>query len=279
VAELVQAAAYFALARERESIRRKRLAGQLPPWTDNPILRQWRFTNVHREHDRTTMWLREHLRVHLTGLRLVEATLIFRWFNRVETGERVEDLLLNGWDRTEAKQRLIDAPKLVTGAYIVRSPWGMSKLDGLLGCIDAALPMLPAMVEQWGSSLQAAWQDLVTIPYMGKFTSGEVVIDLRFTPVLSGAQDVNTWTVAGPGCARGLGLVVAGDATLYDYNSAKHQVEMVSVMCELLTMSKDPQHWPTEWDPWELHECEMWACEWAKFQSAVAGNRLKRRFA
>jgi hypothetical protein len=275
---LKQATEYFALARERESIRLKRLANQPLPWTNNPILRQWRFTNVHREHDRTTIWLREHLREKLDGLRLIEATLIFRWFNRIETGERVEDLLLNGWDSEEARRRLIDAPKLVTGAYIVRSPWGVSKLEGLLACIDSARSMLPAMVEHWGDSLQAAWQDLTIIPYMGKFTSGEVVIDLRFTPVLNQAYDVNSWTVAGPGCARGLGLVVAGDAGLYDYNSEKHQVEMLAVMIELLAMSKDPQHWPVEWDPWELHECEMWACEWAKYQSAMAGNRLKRKY-
>jgi hypothetical protein len=54
------AAKYFALARERESIRRGRLAGALPPWTHDPIFRQWRFCNVHRENDRTTIWFRDH---------------------------------------------------------------------------------------------------------------------------------------------------------------------------------------------------------------------------
>jgi hypothetical protein len=43
-------------------------------------------------------------------------------------------------------------------------------------------------------------------------------------------------------------------------------------------MSRDPAYWPAEWEPWELHEAEMWACEYAKYRSAQAGGRLKRRF-
>ena len=290
---LCQAVDYFALARERESIRRKRLAGEPPPWTEDPILRAWRFTNVHREHDKTTIWFRENIRVPLIAkckgvqpyaelmdakIRLVEATLIFRWFNFIDTGERLKDLLINGWDGDEARRRLTDVGKIITGAYMVRTPFGVPKLEALIQLIDTALPMLPSMVPTWGDSLAGAWKDLVKIPYMGSFTSGEVVIDLRYTPILQNAWDINTWTVAGPGAAKGLGYVTAEDPDLFDYTSVDHQLEMVEVMYELLEMSRNPQHWPAHWDPWELHECEMWACEWAKYQSAKAGNRLKRKF-
>jgi hypothetical protein len=40
--------------RERESVRRKREAGLPYPWTDNPILRDYRFCNIEREQDRVT---------------------------------------------------------------------------------------------------------------------------------------------------------------------------------------------------------------------------------
>jgi hypothetical protein len=39
---------------ERESIRRKREAGLPFPWTDNPILRDYKFCNISREHDAVT---------------------------------------------------------------------------------------------------------------------------------------------------------------------------------------------------------------------------------
>src|SRR5207247_6900297 len=93
---------YFRLAREREAIRRRKAAGQPWPWTDDPILRDWFFCNVHREMDKTTVWFREHVRSTLSGWRAVEATLCFRWFNLIETGEVVRELLCEGWKRDEA---------------------------------------------------------------------------------------------------------------------------------------------------------------------------------
>jgi len=44
---------------ERESIRIKREQGSEWPWTEDEILQQYKFTNVKREHDKTTMKLKE----------------------------------------------------------------------------------------------------------------------------------------------------------------------------------------------------------------------------
>jgi len=65
---------YFRLAREREAIRRRRAAGEPWPWSADAIFREWRFCNVHREHDKTTVWFREHVRSKIDGWRVVEAT-------------------------------------------------------------------------------------------------------------------------------------------------------------------------------------------------------------
>src|SRR5258708_4211053 len=43
--------------RERESIRLKKLAGEPWPWTKDKILQTYSFTNVKREHDRTSQLL------------------------------------------------------------------------------------------------------------------------------------------------------------------------------------------------------------------------------
>ena len=47
---------------ERQRIYLKRQAGEPWPWTDDPILRDYRIENVFREQDRVTVWLREHWR-------------------------------------------------------------------------------------------------------------------------------------------------------------------------------------------------------------------------
>ena len=52
--QLAKADEFFATAREGERIRYRRMAGEPYPWTTDPVLREWRFCNVHREHDRTT---------------------------------------------------------------------------------------------------------------------------------------------------------------------------------------------------------------------------------
>jgi hypothetical protein len=269
---------FFATARERERIRHKRMAGEPGPWTTDPVLRDWRFCNVHREHDRTTEWFHREVRRHLEGLAVVEATVIFRWFNLIETGERIKDLLLTGWDSDEARRRLTGVRPLVTGAYQIKTINGMDKLEGALQAIDTARPMLPRMVPRWGRDLRSAWRDLREVPYLGRFMAYEVVSDLRWTPVLQNAKDVQTWASAGPGATAGLGLVARGDSRVYKRDSDLDQLAMRDLMQELLAMSRQEDLWPQEWTPWEMREVEHWSCEFLKYETARGGERLKRRY-
>lgn len=275
--QFLHADEFFATARERYQIKLKREAGQPPPWTTDKIMQEWRFTNVHREDDRTTVWFRDNVRSKLDGLAVVEATLIFRWFNRIETGAAVLDLLLHGWDTKEARERLTGISPIVTGAYIIKAGDGVSKLEGILACIDQARPQLPRFIPRWGHSLRGAWEDLKTLNYMGGFMSYEVITDLRHTPVLNQAVDIMTWGNLGPGAIRGIGRVVANNPELYA-NSSKGQAQMLTLMAELLALSQDQMYWPQEWPRWEMHEVEMWLCEYAKYCNGKEGFRLKRKY-
>ena len=53
---------YFYWQEERESIRKKKENDLQPPWTNDPILQEFKFCQVYREEDRTTRWLRKHIR-------------------------------------------------------------------------------------------------------------------------------------------------------------------------------------------------------------------------
>jgi hypothetical protein len=274
---------FFSVARERERIRLKREAGQKKPWTDDKIFRAWRFCNVHRENDKTSVWFRDNIRKPLLDAdpqKQIESTIIFRWFNRIQTGEKIKDLLLGQWDTEEARDRLRDEKPVVTGAYIIKGPDGYSKLDGVLYCVNAALDRTPEMTKRWGSTqdftLQEAWEDLVEFYYLGPFMAYEIVTDLRWTPVLGNAPDIMTWANAGPGCARGLGWII-GDQRAFNSNSAKHQLGMLSMMEGLLEYSKTDL-WPSSWQPWEMREVEHWLCEFDKYKRAERGDDLKRRF-
>lgn len=279
---------YFATARERYSIMLRRSAGEpRQSWTQDSCYRQWRFCNVHREDDRTTVWFRENIRDPLSSRKsmrdVVEATLIFRWFNRIETGEIIRDLLLGTWNSDTARQRLTGVSPVVTGAYIIKGDTGYSKLDGVLRCIDFARIELPRMLEVWQAqgqelTLQSVWSSLQILHQLGPFMAYEVVSDLRWTPLLQHAPDIRTWANAGPGCARGLSRVVTGKPSLFNRGSRKDQMQMVELMQEILEHSQNDSFWPQAWKPWEMREAEHWACEYDKYKRAEEGDNLKRRF-
>lgn len=47
---------------EREKIRIKKETGEPFPWTEDPILKAYRFCNVRREDDTVTKWIAENIR-------------------------------------------------------------------------------------------------------------------------------------------------------------------------------------------------------------------------
>lgn len=281
---------YFETARERYRILLRRRAGKEAPWTNDRVFQEWRFCCVHREDDRTTQWFRENVRQKLdaqllsfsSATKLVLSTITFRWFNRIETIERILDLILGTWDSEEAARRLDGVKPVVSGAYIIQGKHGYDKLNGVLWCVDQARELVPEYVEVMLDAkerhLESMWAMLQNVPFMGAFMAYEVVTDLRHTSFLNQAVDINTWANAGPGCARGLGWVKADKHNVFSRNSRDDQREMVDIMSYLLSLSKLEDFWPQEWPKWEMREVEHWACEYDKYRRAQSGESLKRRY-
>lgn len=271
---------YFACAREREEIRLRREAGVAWPWTEDPVFRNYRFCNVFREDDKTTAWFRDKVRQHLDGWEVVEATLAFRWFNKIETGELVYQQLMQGWDSAAARRCLKGVSPVVTGAYVIKTPDGMNKLEGVLWCIDNAIQKLKPLYTRWGASLEQCHQDLLTVEYLGGFMAYEIVTDLRWTPVLQYAEDVLVWANVGPGAGRGLGYLIGSPekwAAHLMVRPSANRAELVARMRDLLALSATQWPWHAT-KPWEMREVEHWLCEYAKYEGALAGDRLKRRY-
>ena len=53
---------FFYWIHERIRIQKRKDRGDLWPWTGDPILQQYKFTNAYREQDKTTVWFREKIR-------------------------------------------------------------------------------------------------------------------------------------------------------------------------------------------------------------------------
>lgn len=277
---------FFRFARLRHGIWEKRQNGQPYPWTDDPVLSNFRFCNIYRELDTTTAWFRENLREPLRGHaeKVLCATVAFRWFNRVETVEPLVSMLHWGWNPREAKARILEARgsgPYVTGAYVIKTPDGMTKLDGVLKCITDVLAQSDRILEAFERpsqlSLEYMWNTLRGYPYLGDFMAYEVVTDLRHTCLGEDAPDVDTWANPGPGACRGLARVQGLPIDTYDRHSAADREKVMLGMRELLWVSRIPKYWPEHWPRWELREVEHTLCEYDKYVRASSGEgRMKQ---
>lgn len=288
---------FFAFMRERHAIYLRRFVEKAPPpWTDDPILREYSFTNVYRELDKTTVWFRENIRSQFHDpADILFATILFRWFNKIETGEAIRKRSLwlfsaNQYERDTVESLVRPLPKWVTGAYIIKTPDNMDKLNGVLWCVDNVFKNIADFLDfssdrswleyslafiQKFNNLQAAHTILKTLPYLGDFMAYEIVTDLRHTSLLNTAGDIMTWANPGPGAMRGVNRLtnVAVDKRL----SKGHYV---LCMRELLEKSQR-DYWPNneEYPPLEMRDIEHSLCEFDKYERARLGEgRPKQKF-
>lgn len=279
--------------RERHNIYLRRRAGLPRPWTDDEILQQFYFTNPYREHDKVTVWFREHVRDQLRNdPSVLMATVIFRWFNYIPTGKMLmeptgdspEFGLLTHWVKNVAVLRLRRARdagrKVFTGAYVISSPKGMPKLEGICKRITNVWNdrfRLSSEVES-ARRLQDAHAVLTRYEGLGKFMAYEIVSDLRYTYYLENALDIREWCNPGPGCVRGL-LRIAGenfDASDRGTHPRLRPKDWQQRMINLLhIVEKRLKGMPR----FEMREIEHSLCEYDKYERARLGEgHLKRTY-
>ena len=257
---------YFYWIHERETIRlNKEVEQKPPPWTDDSILQKFKFCQVFREDDRTTRWFRTHIRdPYRDDPEVLMATVIFRWFNYIETGRTlVKNKLHLEWDRKKAIEEITKQNKWVTGAYIVKTPNRMDKVTGVAECISHMWGDREKLVEKIlaTNSLEKSWNILRDYPYMGPFMAYEVITDLRHTYLLRDAEDILTWANAGPGAMRGLNRL-AGRELGFCKRSHPWNEEMRN----LWEISRDKLN-PNliDLDKFEMREIEGGLCEFDKY--------------
>lgn len=265
---------FFAYARERERIR-------LGTPTNDEILKTFRFCNVFREDDRTTTWFREHIRERMREhADVMFATLLFRWFNKIETAEillRHDPGLftLRGFDGQAVEDLLDEVRPVINPAYIIKTPNGMNKVQGIVWCLAnfsfRRFQEVNDFLMEWNKrpaterQLQEIHEFLMRFPFLGPFMAYEVVTDLRHTWMGDKAPDIYTWANAGPGAFRGLNRI-HGRPLEASVRPEQANAEMQGLLRLV------PNHWPREWPRWEMREVEHTLCEFDKYERARLGE-------
>ncbi len=200
---------------ERHHIWRRRvLDGMSPPWTGDPILSQYFFTNVYRQLDKGTIYyFQQVIRGHEEDASLNDLifnTLIYRLFNRIETFEYLGFTPHGKWHFSEKAQLLEKyqdtEQKVFTDAFTVTgSKFGNydSKVWNICYLIDTLQDRVSEYAQQVrrASSMEKVFKLTEQLPGFGAFLAYEITIDLNYWLTRFSEDD---FVNIGPGCLEGI---------------------------------------------------------------------------
>ena len=201
-------------AAERHSMYMNRVAGSPYPWTGDPILSQYRFTNAFRAADRVSQYLirmaysDSEASSDTTFLR----TMLFKVFNRIDTWESIVHCL--GMPKAETfrfeecrvalDQRRRRGGPIYSAAYIMPSgkERGQPKHQMHLQLIQKMLrDGLPEKLAE-SRSFRDAYELLLAYPTIGRFLAFQYATDLNYTRIMNHPED--SFVISGPGALDGL---------------------------------------------------------------------------
>jgi hypothetical protein len=207
---------YWRFAAERQAVYFRRLAAEPAPWTLDPILQTYRFTNAYRATDRVSQYLIQTVQYgperSQEPREIFFRTLLFKIFNRIETWQAIEEVIgpttAEGADLARISAVLdnimTSGRRVYSAAYIMPSPnMGYTrKHANHLALISKMMgDRLPDRISQ-APTLTAVYEMLLRYPSIGPFLAFQYTIDLNY----SGMLDFNEsdFVVAGPGALDGI---------------------------------------------------------------------------
>lgn len=209
----VNLAKFLAFVEAREETRIRRAAGGPPPWTDDPIIANYRFCNIYREDDATTVWLRENWREpYADHPDLWHAMLVARHINKIDTLAELGGPVLP-WDPDKVRAVFADRKsrglRNFSGAYMIHCKQHGDKLDYLCKFMfDYMWNAREKLRPHPGDSLNG-WHTMIGALYgMGSFITAQVIADIKYTGVMREASDWHTFAASGPGSRRGMNWVL-----------------------------------------------------------------------
>ncbi|MBT1159639.1 hypothetical protein J1C56_29235 [Aminobacter anthyllidis] len=208
---------YWRFATERQAVYFRRIEGASSPWTDDPILQQYKFTNAYRASDRVSQFLIRHV-IYSRSYpdvpnEVVFRILLFKLFNKISTWQLLErkigPLHWQSFDMGRYDQVLSSAAsagrKLYSGAYIM-PPVALDstsvKHRGHLRLIDLMMKgdFVPRLLQT--NNLQGVFELLKGYPSLGDFLAFQLAIDLNYSTIID--HDEAEFVVAGPGARDGI---------------------------------------------------------------------------
>jgi 5-hmdU DNA kinase-like protein len=207
--------AYWRFAAGRQAIFFRRLRGESPPWSDDPILQTYKFCNAYRASDRVSQFLIRDVTYQPdfspedTFLRIV----MFRLFSKIATWRLLETthgpIGARSFDpdtyATTLEAVLSRGETIYTNAFILSAGGTFGrrrKHRNHLALVERMLhDGLPRRVAKT-RTLEEVYRLLLDYPMIGPFIAYQLAIDLNYSELID--FDENDFTMPGPGAERGI---------------------------------------------------------------------------
>ena len=283
---------FWQFAAKRQALFMRRINGDPAPWTDDTVLAAHRFTNVYRAADRVSQYLIAN--VIYQGPQTIEEvffrTLLFKFFNRIETWEELKTHVGNPSWKTFHFERyacILDAllaqnERVYSAAYIMPSPpfGNARKHRNHLRLLEhMMLDGAPKRVAR-ARSLGDVFNILRAYNSMGDFLAFQFAVDLNYSDLIDFSE--MEFVEAGPGARDGIRKCFADTGGLSD-------ADVIRVVAERADeeFSRLGLRFETLWGrPLQLIDCQNLFCEVGKYARVVhpdfIGNsyrtRIKQKF-
>ncbi len=208
---------YWKFAALRQQAFFNRLEGNPFPWTEDPIINRYRFTNVYRASDRVSQYLIKNV-IYQKGLpdspkEILFRILLFKLFNKIETWELLNSeigyLTFETYNFKQYDNVLYSAithGTIYSAAYIM--PSGKSYF-GHLRKHSNHLMLIELIIKNEthkrlisARTMQQAFEILKQFPGLGDFLAYQLLIDINYSPILNFSE--SEFVVPGPGAKGGI---------------------------------------------------------------------------
>ena len=289
---------YWRFAAKRQAaFQRRFVEGSPPPWTDDPIIAEHRFTNAYRASDRVSQYLirsviyRDDL--PRTAAELFFRILLFKIFNRIDTWELLEsELGPITWEDYDydAYDRVLDGRR-GRGRAIYTAAYMMPPATAAFGRRykhQNHLKLLERMMEDRAGdrlsetpTMRRGYELLRSYPTMGDFLSYQFATDLNYSEMVDWSE--MEFVVPGPGAVDGI-------SKCFSHKDGRSDADVVRLMADLQEREFDrfgldfPKLGGSR--PLQLIDCQNLFCETDKYARVahpdVPGRskrtKIKQRF-
>jgi len=267
---------------EREAIRLARENGHSAPWTKDPVLAKYKFTNIHRSDDRVSQWVIDKLIEPATARgdeHLWFTLLIARLINWPPTLQALinkgvipcapENFDADMFEHTLERIKN-DGKKVYSGAYMLyptkMEPGGNKSKAVAKYIIGSAVENADNIsAALWNAdgvmSIERFVAELSKCFGISTFIAGQVAADLTYTGM--DIEDLFTYAPIGPGSSRGLNYLL-GKQPFATWKQKEFNAELSNIFSQIV------EH--LEIVDMTLHDVQNCMCEYSKYCRAVLGE-------